>query len=45
MPYNMADPEFMGKAWFNTTSASEHFLIIFKHPHSRPMNADSDSGV
>jgi hypothetical protein len=32
----MAGSETTGKDWFNSTSASEHFLIIFKHFHSRP---------
>jgi hypothetical protein len=41
MLYKMADSEFTGKAWFNS-SASEHFLIIFKHLHLRPGTGPED---
>jgi hypothetical protein len=35
MLYTMADSEFTGEGWFNSTSASEHFVIIFRHQYSR----------
>jgi hypothetical protein len=38
----MADSESAGKTWFNFNSASEHFLIIFKHFHSRPGTGPED---
>jgi hypothetical protein len=42
MLYKMADSESTGKDWFNFNSASEHFLIIFKHFHSRPGTGPED---
>jgi hypothetical protein len=42
MLYKMANSEFTGKAWFNSTSASQQIVIIFKDLYSRPGTSPED---